>query len=545
MWRRSDPARLAENAKPARTAAPLDRRAFARWIWRQLTSMRTALLLLLVLAIAAIPGSLLPQRGVDPRAVATYQQQHPKSFPVLDNLGFFDAYSSLWFSSIYLLLMVSLIGCILPRTMVYWRALRARPPKTPARLKRLPAFEAFDTSAPVSEVMEAARRAVGRSRVDVVEDEELGELSAEKGHLREAGNLAFHVSVVVVMIGVAGSTLLGFRAAVIVTEGDTFSNALTQFDEFSSGSLFNTEDLAPFSLTLEAFTSKFQLDGPQRGAPRMFRAEGTYTEGPGAPEKLFDITVNNPQSIGNTSVFLVGHGYAPVIRVKAPNGDVLFDEAVPFLPVDASYTSNGIVKVSSATPEQLGFQGFFLPTAVKQGSKDVSVSAFPAAANPVIGLQVWRGDLGLDDGTPQSVYTLDKTKMRQYMSGGKPLRITLAPGTEAPLPDGGTIEFVALKQFARFQIGSSPYVRLPLIGISVGLVGLMLSLSIRPRRIWVRARRSGNLTTVEVALLDRVPRDDLPADLSHLLARLRGELPNDPTDVFRPTATDPINKENS
>ena len=40
-----------------------------RWAWRQLTSMRTALVLLLFLAIAAVPGSLFPQRSADPNGV--------------------------------------------------------------------------------------------------------------------------------------------------------------------------------------------------------------------------------------------------------------------------------------------------------------------------------------------------------------------------------------------------------------------------------------------------------------------------------------------
>ena len=55
---------------------------FGRWAWRQLTSMRTALLLLLLLAIAAVPGSFIPQRGVDARAVQAYYLDHPKLAPV-------------------------------------------------------------------------------------------------------------------------------------------------------------------------------------------------------------------------------------------------------------------------------------------------------------------------------------------------------------------------------------------------------------------------------------------------------------------------------
>ena len=43
-----------------------------RWGWRQLTSMRVALILLFLLALASIPGSLFPQRGINPTKVQQY-----------------------------------------------------------------------------------------------------------------------------------------------------------------------------------------------------------------------------------------------------------------------------------------------------------------------------------------------------------------------------------------------------------------------------------------------------------------------------------------
>lgn len=508
----------------------LGRRAFTRWFWRQLTSMRTALFLLLLLAVAAVPGSLVPQRGVDARAVESYLVQHPKSAPVLDALGFFNVYSSPWFSAIYILLMVSLVGCIIPRSVVYAGALRARPPRAPRNFSRLPASSSFETGASVDEVVAAARAALGRARVDVVDgvrdarDHEAAEISAEKGFTREAGNLIFHISVVVVLVGVAAGTLFGYRGSAIVTEGDGFANVLSQYDEFGSGSLFDPEDLPPFSLTLDDFNAKFQLTGPQRGAPRSFEATGRYTSVPGDDERPFDITVNHPLDVGGASVFLVGQGYAPVIKVTDPEGNVAFDGAVPFLPTDGTYTSNGVLKVPDAEPEQLGFQGFFLPTAAA-GKNGVSFSAFPAAANPLLGLFAWRGDLGLADGMPQSVYTLDKSRMEQYLQeNGKGLRVSLSPGQEMELPGGAKVEFVKTLQFARFQISSSPLVKVPLFGIVAGLLGLVLSLSVKPRRTWIRARRQGSRTVVDVAVLDRVPRDDLPADLDEFLERFRRSL---------------------
>lgn len=504
------------------TDAPaLNAREFGRWIWRQLTSMRTALFLLLLLALAAVPGSLIPQRGVDPQKVELYFLNHTSSAPIMDKFGLFSVYTSPWFSAIYLLLLVSLVGCIIPRAGVYLRALRARPPKAPRNLGRLPASTSFETDASVEAVLAAGRKTIGRARIDVVDNE----VRAERGYLREAGNLVFHVCLVIVLVGVASGALYGYKGGAIVAEGSGFSNSLTQYDEFSAGALFNPDDLPPFSLTLDTFRARFQLSGPQRGAPRSFRATGTYVAEPGGPTEDFDITVNHPLTVDGTSVFLVGQGYAPIIRVTDADGEVAFEGAVPFLPTDATYTSTGVIKVPGAQPRQLGFQGFFLPTAVSAGDKDVPVSAFPAAANPLIGLFAYSGDLGLDNGTPQSVYILDKDKLTQFKNkDGTPLRISLREGEIADLPDGGTLQFVRTAQFVKFQISSSPWLQVPLWGISLGVLGLMMSLTIKPRRTWIRARRDGSRTVVEIAVLDRVSRGDVPVELEDFVERFKAAL---------------------
>lgn len=362
--------------------------------------------------------------------------------------------------------------------------------------------------------MEMARAALGRARIDVVESADSVELSAESGHLREAGNLLFHLAVVGVLLGVAGGALFGYRGSAIVTEGDDFSNVLTQYDEFSSGSLFDRDELPPFAFHLGAVDARFQMTGPQRGAPRFFAARGTFTRGSqGGDPRPFSIRVNHPLTIDGTSVFLIGQGYAPVVRVKDARGAVVFDDAVPFLPSDGTYTSSGVIKVPDAQPQGWGFQGFFLPTAITTGKGEAPVSAFPAAANPFLGLFVFRGDLGLDDGQPQSVFALDKAKLTQVRTkDGTPFRVSLSPGQVADLPGGGSIEFVKLKQFARLQISASPWAGIPLGATMLAVLGLVLSLSVRPRRTWIRARRAGppdagggpTRTLVEIAALDRV-----------------------------------------
>jgi cytochrome c biogenesis protein len=108
------PAQLSTQPEPARSGGG-GLVALARLGWRRLTSMRTALVLLFLLALASVPGSLLPQRPLNPVKVDRYVAEHPGLSRVLRPLGFFDVFAAPWFAAIYLLLFVSVVGCVLPR----------------------------------------------------------------------------------------------------------------------------------------------------------------------------------------------------------------------------------------------------------------------------------------------------------------------------------------------------------------------------------------------------------------------------------------------
>ena len=161
-----------DEAAPARgSASPqlpsLGVVGWGRWAWRQL-SMRVALLLLMLLAVAAVPGTMFPQNTQDPAKVAEYVVDHPTTGPWLERLGLFDVYSSIWFSAIYLMLSISLVGCILPRTRAHLAALRGRPPRTPRRLTRFPARVEATSDATPEQVVLAARDELRRDRVAAV-----------------------------------------------------------------------------------------------------------------------------------------------------------------------------------------------------------------------------------------------------------------------------------------------------------------------------------------------------------------------------------------
>jgi len=502
-----------------------------RWTWRQVTSMRTALVLLLLLALAAVPGSVVPQAGVDALAVTRWKEQHPRLTPIYDKLDLFSVYDSVWFSAIYLLLVLSLVGCIVPRTLVYARALRAQPPAAPRNLTRLPDHATFETDLPADEVLRRARQVLGR-RYRIRRDDPAGDaVSAERGHLREAGNLVFHLSVLVVLAGFAIGGLLGYQGGVVVVEGGRFSNTLTQYDDFDPGGLFTPTQLNPFGFTVEDFSVEWLKEGPRAGMAQEFRADISYYEGttPEGDRESYDLRVNHPLGIGATDVFLIGHGYAAEITVRDGNGDVARSGPVVFLPQDASFVSFGVVKATAAEPGQIGLEGLLYPTFEMLDGDPVSV--FPDDLRPTISMLAYTGDLGVEDGAPQSVYVLDKADATQVTTeDGKPFRLDLQPGDTVRLPDGlGSVTFEGVRPWVRVQISQTPGKEVALAGVVLALIGLCGSLFIRPRRVWVRARGAAAAdqgdtmdgTVVEVAVLDRSGNGDAGEALAEVVAALR------------------------
>ncbi len=508
---------------------------WARWFWRQLTSMRVALLLLLLLSLAAIPGSLIPQTGINEAQVADFRERHDVLAPVYDKLGLFNVYSSVWFSAIYILLFVSLIGCIVPRTWQFVGQLRGRPPGAPRRLTRLPAHTTWRTSADPEEVREAALALLRkrRFRAHAVGDA----VAAEKGYLRELGNLAFHLALIVMLIAFAWGQLFKSEGNKIVVEGDGFSNTLTQYDDFKSGNLFTNDDLEPFSFDVEEFTGTYERTGPNRGTPRTYETEVTYTEGADGEEKNALIKVNKPLEIGDAKVYLVSHGYAPVVTVRDGKGEIVYHDAVPLLPLDNNVTSNGVVKVldgyrnPQGKKEQLGFQAFFVPTFGGSASGTM-LSQFPALDYPVLALNAYHGDLKADSGIPQSVYQMDKTKMKEFKDAdGELLKKLLTPGETMTLPGGaGSITFEKdIKEWAGFQVVQEPGGGWALGAALTAIGGLAASLFVQRRRVWVRAVRGDDgVTVVEMAGLGRSESAKVPEELGDLAGTLYERAPGVP-----------------
>ncbi len=485
-----------------------------RWVWRQLTSMRTALILLFLLALASVPGSLFPQRGTSPLRVNQFLRDNPEVGPILDRFYMFDVFASPWFGAIYLLLFISLAGCVIPRLKEHLQEIRSFPPEAPRNLNRLPVFDSFQIAKTKTQILDQTQAAWQKAGWRVRRGPDW--LSAEKGYSRETGNLVFHLALLVVLFAVGFGSATGYRGTVIVREGAGFANNVTQYDTFTPGRNFDSADLPPFSFVLNNFEADFQRGGMQSGASRMFLADVTYKENLQSETKDQRIEVNAPLRLDGSAIYLVGHGYAPEFIIRNSAGEIIWQDAGVFLPQDGAFTSTGVIKIPDTTP-QIGIQGFFLPTL----SADFSTgprSEFPAPDRPAVYLSAWVGDLGLDDGIPQSVYRLDTTKMQRIGIED------LVPGETWTLPQNyGTLEFVGFKRWASFSISKDDGKLPALLAAILAIMGLTMSLLIPRRRAWLRVQESdtAHITNCEIAGLAKTEAPGLREEIAKLANKVK------------------------
>lgn len=467
--------------------------ALLRNTWRGLTSMRTALVLLFLLALAALPGALLPQRSLNRTNVDRYFSDHPTIAPLLDKVSAFEVFSSVWFASIYVLLFVSLIGCLVPRCFEYYRQLRGRPVRTPSNLSRMPHYATGEMDGTPDKVLSAARKRLRGWRIEENEDDDgRRSISAERGYLREAGNLVFHFALVGLLICFAGGKLYGYEGNVIVVaNGSQFCNSGTyNFDSFRGGLRVDGTDLSPFCLRVNDFKANYLPTGQAED----YRAGVEYQSGADLDTgtwRPYDLRVNGPLRTAGDRIYLLGNGYAPQFTVTFPDGQRRTG-LVQWQPVDpltqlsmgaTKFDPPGVTDEVLRRQNQLAITGLFAPTALLDGK--LLTSRFPDLRDPAVAIDVLKGDLGIDSGRGQSIFGVDQTMVKSGRLA-RVARQNLRMGEEFQLPDGTAIRFDGVRRWVNLQVSHDafqPWV----LGFAVAiLLGLGASLSIKRRRVWVR-----------------------------------------------------------
>lgn len=503
---------------------------YARKAWNWLTSMRTALALLFLLAIAAIPGALLPQRSLNESNVIEYIENNGKLAEFYDKIQLFDVFSSTWFTAIYVLLLISLVGCILPRSWEHYKAMRAPVVRAPRNLARLAHNGEGLVEKREEEVEKDARKLLKGWKITEYSAEEdragVRSIAAEKGYTRELFNLIFHLGIVGMIVTAGLGRLFYYEGHVIVvTDGEqnqqnsVFCNTATaNYDSFRAGANFDGTGLTTFCFEAHDFSADYLANGQAE----MFRSNISYAVGDDIqndPETWedYELRVNHPLRIEGDRVYLQGHGFAPTFTVTWPNGETR-TQTVQWRPDDPTFfLSSGVVRFDPPAgmypdlyerrQNQLAIQGLFAPTAEWEGdNNELLTSSYPAMRDPAVAIDIYRGDNGLDTGIGQSLFSLDSSLMHSGVLQ-KIERVNLQVGDTVTLDDGTTVSFDGASEFANYQISRDPTQNWVLVTTVISLVSLVGSLMIRRRRIWVRFYPQENGTTrVETGGLARTDR---------------------------------------
>ncbi|AHC24086.1 MULTISPECIES: cytochrome c biogenesis protein ResB [Mycobacteriaceae] len=505
--------------------------ALFRNTWRTLTSMGTALVLLFLLALGAIPGALLPQRSLNAGKVDEYLADHPTLGPWLDRVQAFDVFSSFWFTSIYVLLFVSLVGCLTPRMLEHVRSLRAVPVPAPRNLSRLPKHHEADIDGDAGQV--AARvdeRLKGWRRTTRTTEDGVTEVSAEKGYLREFGNIVFHFSLLGLLVAIAAGKLFGYEGNVIVIAngGPGFCSASpAAFDSFRAGNTVDGTSLYPICVKV----NDFDADYLPSGQAVSFAANIEYQAGEDLQNDVWNdyrLEVNHPLRIAGDRIYLQGHGYAPTFTVTFPDGQTRTN-TVQFRPDDPlTLLSSGVVRVdppAGTYPDpderrkhQIAIQGLFAPTEFLHGT--LLSSSFPALNKPAVAVDIYRGDAGLDTGRPQSIFDLDPRLIGQGRLN-KEARVNLTAGQETRLDDGTTVRFDGAVPFINMQVSHDPAQVWVLVFALTMMGGLLVSLVVRRRRVWVRITpAAAGTVSVELGGLARTDNSGWGDEFEKLTDRL-------------------------
>lgn len=260
------------------------------------TSVKLAILLLIILAAASVLGTLLPQAPRQLDAVQ-YQQWLDRVTPhygifgqPLAALQLFKLYGSFWYLALLGLFAFNIIVCTLERLSPKWR--RAAKPHVAADPKSLAAFKTnvrIKRNAPLGDVRSELTAALARSRYKV-RTETQGTRVSLLGRKRIAGIFGsdiVHLGLLVILAGGIISGAASIRGSLSLNEGDV-----------------KPVPKADFQVRLDKFSTEYYPDG----SVKAWKSDLTVLERE-KPVLSKTISVNHPLTYKGYSFYQTSYGY--------------------------------------------------------------------------------------------------------------------------------------------------------------------------------------------------------------------------------------------
>ena len=266
-------------------------------VWSFFSSVRLTLFLLILIALAAIVGTVIPQQD----AGEAVQKLPPALAGILKVLQLNDLYRSPWFLLLMALLTVNLVVCSLNRLPASLRLYRRQPePDRPGLYEDLPPAQVLaaegtveDEAARLEQVLKKALGSVERKQSD-----QATWLSGHKGAWSYFGVYVIHTGVLVIILGAVIGSLLGFDGYVNIPEGGSADRI-----ELRGGK-------GVMELGFDVKCDDFDVEFYDSGMPKLYRSDLSFLKG-GEIRAKGVLMVNHPLEFDGIHFYQSSYGAIP------------------------------------------------------------------------------------------------------------------------------------------------------------------------------------------------------------------------------------------
>jgi cytochrome c biogenesis protein len=424
-------------------------------VWHFFISMRTGLVLILILAALSLVGTMVMQAppGLmgDAQAYASWLDSLRPKYGgwtnVLDALGFLSIFNAVYFKGTMVLLITSVVACSINRAPFLWKQ------ATQPRLRMTESFFEHaalhatltgpaDEDAVLAEV-EAAFR--GHHYRTVVEREgDTIHLFADRFRWGPFGTVIAHLSLIVILTGVLVGSALGFRDPEFAA---------------SIGTRVDVGNGTGLTLVAKSFTDTYSTEN---GAPSDYQSDLVIYRGE-QQVAAQTIRVNQPLRVGDVTFYQSFFGPAAAIQVKDGSGALIFDEGVPLLWGSKDETE----RIGRFSLPGQGLQAYVVSAASGKVSKEVKPGQ--------VQVELYKSGTT----TPLDIKVIDQ---------GKPATV-----------GGLTVTFAREHQFTGLIVARDPGVLFVWVGSILLVLGVCLVFFFTNRRAWALIRpRDDGTTSVHV-----------------------------------------------
>ncbi|MHB1458175.1 MAG: cytochrome c biogenesis protein ResB [Armatimonadota bacterium] len=453
---------------------------FFEALWGLFSSMRTAIVLLLLLATVSILGTIIPQNAMP---MEQYEKAYgPIKFSLIKLFGLTNLFHSGWYSLLLVLVGANLIVCSINRFSNTLKQIQKPLVSTPAnQVSRMQKSEKLSTNGSIEAALEKTTAALKSVGYQVRNEKDGSETSiyATKGWLSLWGPYLTHLSILVIFVGAVIGGMTGFNGYTTITEGQSTST----YERESVGEHNHGEN--KINLGFRVALGKFRIDHDKSHNPTGYRSELKVYDG----DKLVaqkEIDVNHPLTYRGISFFQSSYGLTGVVlKVTAPNGEFV---EVPF-PIETGsgmqgpqYSVGGepFKTVSLNGKKFTIFAHNVVPDYVE--SDQVSLSSLPI--NPAVNVMV-------NDRFPE-YKGLDAWAKLGWLQSSKPV-----------MYKGFKISLDRAVNYTGLQVSQNPGLPLIYTGFGLLLLGLFMSFYITLRIIRVRITPAKNGVDITIGATSR------------------------------------------